>query len=403
MPYISNETLIGAALLVVLILGYQYVPSSATTISNNANTISNVNTKSSKKKASKKNKKPSSSSPPPIAGPSKTAKESDRIALGQSAEKPNGAGAGAASGENNKGVSNNKVNKSKGGNNQKADKASLGDVNQEKIVSDRQQGNKPQPQAQAEPQQQQSQQQQQKKKSLAEKLLPKEPKTKVDDMLAPEDRPGQIARVMKVTSSSSSGSGSTNNNSNGTANPFAAISSQFTNRNQDDEEDKSEEEEEVNLANDHIDGKGKIDKFQDDYIPLSDDEPSGKTKSKSKSKSKTNDGWDVVTSKKKKSSTLNISDPFASQSTSLPLPSDLASRQQKKNAKKSEEKKAARANEEAERLRRLALHKKDLERERINELYAAKQSDSSRGKSLHTSNTPGSRATLTENGKLVWD
>ncbi|KIR30919.1 hypothetical protein I309_00271 [Cryptococcus deuterogattii LA55] len=75
--------------------------------------------------------------------------------------------------------------------------------------------------------------------------------------------------------------------------------------------------------------------------------------------------------------------------TSLPLP--VATKGQKKNAKKSEAKKAQRHADEIDRLQRLAKHKKDLESERINELYSGRE------KRL------GGKATVTSNGKLVWD
>ena len=49
-----------------------------------------------------------------------------------------------------------------------------------------------------------------------------------------------------------------------------------------------------------------------------------------------------------------------SQSTSDPLP--IATKLQKKNAKKADAKKAAKAADEADRQRRLATHKKDIEK-----------------------------------------
>ncbi|AFR92694.1 hypothetical protein C343_00577 [Cryptococcus neoformans C23] len=106
--------------------------------------------------------------------------------------------------------------------------------------------------------------------------------------------------------------------------------------------------------------------------------------------------WNIVTSKKKQQSSPNIQSPFKSDlQTSLPLPT--ATKGQKKNAKKSEAKKAQRHADEVDRLQRLAKHKKDLERERINELYSTHNAQSSRGKSL------GAKATVTSNGKLAWD
>ncbi|WWC60143.1 uncharacterized protein I303_102707 [Kwoniella dejecticola CBS 10117] len=392
MPYISNETLIGAALLVVLAFGYQYLP-----IASNPSATAQAHQGAQSKSSKKRNKKKAAKFQP---GPSHGHRESDSIALGQQPEKSTPKTAQHGHDKGIKGVSN-----------AQADKIALGEVDsdlKEEITQGKEKGKT-----------------QQKKKLLAEKLLPKEPKTKVDDMLAPEDRPGQIARVMKVTSSKPSTSTSTakvhpsasmNANSDGLAqqeetNPDSASNSDSGSdlgQNGDDAEAEAR----------------KIPKFENDYVDVSDPEIS---QSMAKAKGKANDGWDVVTSKKKKPSTINISssngnsnsnsrysNPFSSLSTSLPLPPGAASRQQKKNAKKAEGKKLAREAEEVERQRRLALHRKDLERERINELYAAKQSNPNRGKALggggsrNASSNTGSgagtgKATLTENGKLVWD
>lgn len=91
--------------------------------------------------------------------------------------------------------------------------------------------------------------------------------------------------------------------------------------------------------------------------------------------------WNIVTSKKKSKIYIRSSCPSLSlsctrtgpsspnitsrsksdlQATSLPLP--VATKGQKKNAKKSEAKKAQRHADEIDRLQRLAKHKKDLER-----------------------------------------
>lgn len=69
---------------------------------------------------------------------------------------------------------------------------------------------------------------------------------------------------------------------------------------------------------------------------------------------------------------------------------------QRKNAKKNEVKKALKAAEEAERQRRLNMHKRDLEREKINDLYAPKV------KGIATSKGFGG-ATIDNNGKLIWE
>ncbi|WWC87708.1 uncharacterized protein L201_002600 [Kwoniella dendrophila CBS 6074] len=365
MPYISNETLFGAALIIVLAFGYQFLPSGPSS-TNQAHELNNNQSKSSKKKNKKKNTK---------AGPSKGHRESDGIALGKQPE--HSKNESIASDHTNKGIS--LVNGIK--HNKEADQAALGNTTPT-LKEENGSGN--------------SINKKQKKKLLAEKLLPKEPKTKVDDMLAPEDRPGQIARVMKVTSSSSKPNQPTTNSIH-----LAAPVIEDTETSEEDEEVTTSGVE--NGAGSEQEN-GKLAKFQDDYVDLSENE--NENDRPKNIKKKDNDGWDVVTSKKKKSSTINISsDPFSSNSTStsLPLPPGAASRQQKKNAKKAEGKKLAREAEEVERQRRLNLHRKDLERERINELYASKQSNPNRGKSLGGGGSSGSKATLTENGKLVWD
>ena len=58
--------------------------------------------------------------------------------------------------------------------------------------------------------------------------------------------------------------------------------------------------------------------------------------------------------------TLSLSQSVASAPTSTALP--VSTKIQKKNAKKSEAKKEAKAVEEADRQRRLAMHRRDLER-----------------------------------------
>ncbi|OCF34687.1 hypothetical protein I317_03762 [Kwoniella heveanensis CBS 569] len=335
MPYISTETLIGAALLVVVALGYQYIPSSSGSSAqpNGSQAIS----KSQKKRAAKKKAKGVSASAG-TSGASGTATPVSRIEeSGSAASKQVTASGGEG--------------KSKG-------------------------------------------QQPQKKKLLAERLLPKEPKTKVDDMLAPEDRPPSIARVMKVSSSSSS-----TPQING---KFAVLSEAPTTGNGHLEPAGSVPLEMSSSSSAGSSGE-KVAKFENDYASSSEgDEKAPLPQTVTAPKKKADDGWSVVASKPKKSSTLNISSDPSRQSTSLPLPD--ATRIQKKNAKKAEAKKAARAAEEADRQRRLQMHKKDLERERINELYASKQSNPARGKALGGSGSaPSSKATVTANGKLVWD
>ncbi|WVF66898.1 hypothetical protein IAT40_001641 [Kwoniella sp. CBS 6097] len=345
MPYISTETLIGAALLVVIALGYQYIPSSPSTSTSSGFSSEGIS-KSQKKRAAKKKAKGDSNSNN-ASGVSGTATPVEEVPI----QKRDKAGFTASVGNGGKGGEG----KSKG-------------------------------------QQKQQQQQPQKKKLLAERLLPKEPKTKVDDMLAPEDRPPSIARVMKVSSNASSTS-----QANGNSGKFAALLEEpLANSNQKVGSVPLEKSSSAS-SNGEI-----VPKFEDDYADSSDDDKRAAPQAVSAPKKKANDGWNVVASKPKKLSALNISSDPSRQSTSLPLPD--ATRIQKKNAKKADAKKAARAAEEADRQRRLQMHKKDLERERINELYASKQSNPARGKALGGSGSaPSSKATVTANGKLVWD
>lgn len=78
------------------------------------------------------------------------------------------------------------------------------------------------------------------------------------------------------------------------------------------------------------------------------------------------------------------------------MSSDAATRIQRKNAKRNEAKKAAKEAEEAERQRRLRMHKRDLEKEKINSLYAPKV------KGMQTSKGFGG-ATVDNHGQLIWD
>jgi len=104
------------------------------------------------------------------------------------------------------------------------------------------------------------------------------------------------------------------------------------------------------------------------------------------------DGWDVVTSKRpKRSSTFTASTTVASTSKD---PESLT-KKQRQNAKLREKEKAKKAAEEADRLARLADHKRTLEKERILEQYSKKSS----GKAP----SGGMKATVDEQGKLVWE
>lgn len=181
-------------------------------------------------------------------------------------------------------------------------------------------------------------------------------------MLAPEDLPGQHARVMRVT---------------GPATLAPPVSQPETERKVDNfREDYASSS---SSSESSSDGEG-----EDEDVPVS--------ASVSKPKKNENDGWGVVAPKKKSqfsppslprprlvayrvlpiARTLNVTDTclesvsisFSSSnpqtSTSLPLPT--ATKVQRKNQKKSEVKKAAKAAEEEERLRRLAMHKRQLEK-----------------------------------------
>ncbi|WVQ78753.1 hypothetical protein IAT38_000840 [Cryptococcus sp. DSM 104549] len=308
MPYISTETLVGAALLVLVVIGIQHYPTSTSAPATSSSTTGKASKKKSKKKKG-------------------------------------GAGGGADAVDATSGPP----------------EAPAPAVNGDE--------------AKAEP----------KKKLLAEKLLPKQRKTKVDDMLAPEDRAPTIARVMKVTPSASS---------KPQASAWAPIPSP----------------EPVSLAppagtsaqplgKPIASPEQKVAKFEDDYASASEPEEPAPAPVKGKGKKKDDEGWDVVVSKKKKPISVNIgssSQPQPQSSTALPLP--VATSIQKKNAKKAEQKKAQREAEEADRLKRLATHKKDLERQRINELYSTSKKSSGRG-----SPTVGATASVTANGKLVWE
>ena len=79
---------------------------------------------------------------------------------------------------------------------------------------------------------------------------------------------------------------------------------------------------------------------------------------------------------------------------------------QRKNAKRAEAKKAAKALEEEDRLRRLAMHRKDLEREKINDLYSKKGKQGTKS-GIGSGSAAGGKgisgATMDSKGKLVWD
>ncbi|WVQ74494.1 hypothetical protein IAR50_004095 [Cryptococcus sp. DSM 104548] len=281
MPYIPTETLVGAALLVVLALGVRFYPSFNTPPSNDTA----ESTKSKKKKPKKKGTK------------SLSAQENADV--------------------------------------------------------------KPQDQVQPEKEVQEVPKAE-RKKLLAEKLLPKERKTKVDDMLAPEDRPAPISRVMRVAPNAS----------------------------KDVHQAQTVQDPEFPPLGPPV----KVARYEKDYASVSEDDAIPEVKSP---KQAANDGWESVAPKKKKPISVNISSSSANQSTSLALPTSTSV--QRKNAKKAELKKAQREAEERDRVKRLASHKKDLERERINEIYATNKSQSARSKAA------SAKATVTPNGHLIWE
>ena len=199
-------------------------------------------------------------------------------------------------------------------------------------------------------------------------------------MLAPEDLPPTHARVMKIVPSSPAVPPPASE-SGGSSAPTLAPP-----------------------------GDTKIGKFSDDYESESDDDV------------EEDDGWNMVQSKpKSRSSSLlsmsgvevrpdlivssepvslslsgTSSSPYAS-GPSIPggaAPLPVSTKTQRKNAKKAETKKAAKAVEEADRQRRLAMHKRDLEKEKINEIYASGKKKAA-GK--------GTAGATIENGRLVWD
>ena len=111
----------------------------------------------------------------------------------------------------------------------------------------------------------------------------------------------------------------------------------------------------------------KVSRFVEDY------ESSGET---SGTGTVEDDGWDVVASKRRSRSLLSrrtfslatepisvslSADNPSTSSATKPLP--VETKTQRKNAKKAEMKKAVRAAEEEERNRRLAMHKRQLEKQ----------------------------------------
>jgi len=102
------------------------------------------------------------------------------------------------------------------------------------------------------------------------------------------------------------------------------------------------------------------------------------------------DGWGVVTSKRPKRTV-----PSTSSQTHAPKAPETLTKRQRQNAQKRENEKAGKADAEAERLARLAKHKRELEKAKMVEQYA--------GKSGVKSPSGGMTATVDERGKLVWE
>ncbi|GFZ42712.1 hypothetical protein JCM24511_00429 [Saitozyma sp. JCM 24511] len=331
MPYISTEALIGGALLIVLALGYQYLPQ----------TTSSSSTSKSKKKNKKKTKTPieqelGKAGPTSTGGGAKKGKKGKQTSAGI----PNGNGAREQDSRDTSQPPSAPSQPETLGTKQAAQSPSFAAV-----ASASSQTAKP--------------------KTLAERIAPKPRKTKVDDMLAPEDRPATHARVMKIASPS----GEALPSPMPAPAPPAVAPAPLP---------KNESAE-------------KVSKFEEDYAESSDEGTSA-------TGTVEDDGWDMVPNRKKKPLSLNLSSAQGrAQSSTSPLP--VESKIQRKNAKRAEAKRESKAAEEAERQRRLAMHRRDLERERINDLYAKKSSGAARSKGLGG----GSKATLDTNGKLIWE
>ncbi|RSH84411.1 uncharacterized protein EHS24_005931 [Apiotrichum porosum] len=322
MPYISTEALVGAALIVVLAFGYQYTSTPNTDGSQSA---------SKKNKKNKKKKSKGGAADEPSSIPASEI-ESDAP---QSTKKNKGKGKG-------KNV------------------AAVAPVVQVVKAPSPSPSPTPTPEPVAAPSFADAaaggQSKPSKPRTLAEKLVPKPRKTKVDDMLEPEDRAPHLARVMKIAP---------------TAPPPSAFAS-----------------------------NDRVEKFEDDYEDSDSDSGSATedTPAPAPGAKRQDDGWNVVAAKKKPVS-IGIG---GSSAPVVHNTYDGQTKIQRKNQKKNEVKKAAKADAEADRLRRLAMHKRDLERERINEIYSqSKQKKVTKqfGKVVGG----GSTASVSDSGKLVWD
>ncbi|EIW68884.1 hypothetical protein TREMEDRAFT_62603 [Tremella mesenterica DSM 1558] len=276
MPYISTEALAGATLLLVLVFGYQYIPK--------ASSDSAVASKS-KKKQKKKNRPVDHGE---ISDTSMMASQSDTSrAKASEADLPSHTS-----------TTSKQKSKARASSQSPAQTGTTQPLSFASVAASHAGPSRP--------------------KTLAERIAPKPVKTKVDDMLAPEDRPIPHARVMRIQDPSLLSSS-----------PVQAIAQ-------------------------------KVDKFSDDYDSSSSEAEATKTEE--------DDGWDVVPARPKSEQGANATEPIslslsqtvATQPTSRPLP--VATKVQKKNAKKAEAKKAAKLAEEEERRQRLGAHKRVLER-----------------------------------------
>ncbi|PPQ66139.1 hypothetical protein CVT24_000225 [Panaeolus cyanescens] len=183
------------------------------------------------------------------------------------------------------------------------------------------------------------------RKTLAEKLLPKPRKTVVDDMLETPANP-PLARVIRVQPTSSQSQ----------LQPAPGFS-------WGDYED----------AEGHIttDGDGERD------ADAEEDE----------------EGWGVVKSRKSKRTTPGASTASLGASTTSASSSAPLTKKQLQNKKRREAEKAANAEQEKDRLARLAAHKRQLEIEKMKE-------QQKKGKSKESG---GMKATIDAGGKLVWE
>jgi len=101
--------------------------------------------------------------------------------------------------------------------------------------------------------------------------------------------------------------------------------------------------------------------------------------------------WGVVKSKRPKT-TRSSSSPSTSQISKQP---ESLTKKQRQNIAKRESQKQAKAEGEAERLALLAKHKRELEKQRMAELYGGAKSDKK--------TSGGMTASVDDKGKLIWE